>query len=225
MKKNRKIKIALSGDRGLMGKSLKKLIKKDPLKEVVAGANRDSLPDLWDPNKIDAVIDFSLPALFSKTLLWCVQNKKPLVSGTTALTAKQKQQLQKFSKKIPIFYSENMGWGIFLLSKYISQISGDKVSILLEEIHHKGKKDKPSGTALKLKEQVVAPLQKKVKIKSYRRGNEFGTHRIYFKTPEEILLLEHKALSRDVFSKGALKALDHLLTKSKGLYSLSDIYS
>ncbi len=224
MKKNKKIKIALSGDRGRMGKSLKRLIKKDPSKEFVSGANRDRSLDHWDSKKIDAVIDFSLPPLFSKTLLWCVQNKKPFVSGTTGLNSRQKRQLKESSKRIPIFYSENMGWGVFLLTKYISQLSNDNISILVEDIHHKGKKDKPSGTALKLKKHLPSVLQKKIKMKSYRRGCEFGTHRVFIKTPEEILLLEHKALSRDVFSKGALKALDYILKKSKGLYSLSDIY-
>ncbi len=220
----KKIRIALSGDRGRMGKSLKRLLKKDPCKEVVAGANRSRSLELWDAKKIDAVIDFSLPSLFSKSLLWCVQNKKPFVSGTTGLSSKQKNLLKSSSKKIPVFYSENMGWGIFLLTKYISQLSGNKISILLEDRHHKEKKDKPSGTALRLKEHFPPSLKKKVRIKSYRQGSDFGTHRIYLKTPEETLLLEHKALSRDVFSKGAIKALECIFKKSKGLYSTTDIY-
>jgi len=218
------MKIALSGDSGRMGKALKKRIKKDPHKLLVSKMNQNTPLSTWDFKKIDAVIDFSLPLVFSKVLHWCVQYKKPLVSGTTGLSTKQKHEMLKASKTIPIFYSENMSWGIFVLIQCIHQILKDDVSIVLEEVHHKNKKDKPSGTALKLKKQFPKALQKKIQIKSYRKNLELGTHKIYFKTEEESILLEHKALSRDLFAKGALKALEYIVNKRKGLYSVNDIY-
>ena len=96
--------------------------------------------------------------------------------------------------------------------------------LLLEDIHHKNKKDKPSGTALKLQRSFPPFAQKILKIKSVRTGEEFGTHRICFKTAEEEVLLEHKALSRKLFAGGALKALKWLVKKPPGLYCFDDLY-
>lgn len=226
-KSQKKINIALSGDRGRMGQSLKRLIKKDSLKQVVAVANRSTSQKTWEEKQIDIVIDFSLPAMFSQTLNWCIKNKKPLVSGTTGLSQTQKQSLKLAAKKIPVFYAENMSWGIFCLSKCLLGLSGKScspVSVWIEDIHHINKKDKPSGTALKLKKHLPLDLQKIVKIKSERQGKELGTHRLFLKTKKESLMLEHRSMSRDLFSEGALKAAEFTLKKKKGLYSLENIY-
>lgn len=220
----RKIQIALSGDRGRMGKSLKKLIKKSSLMECTAKANRNLSSKNWKADQIDAVIDFSLPQLFTQSLNWCVKNKKAFVSGTTGLSSQQKKALKTASKKIPVFYGENMSGGIFLLSKWAKDLFNEQVQILIEDIHHKNKKDKPSGTALKLKKSLPPFLEKKTKIKSFRKGKEFGTHRLLIKSSEETLLLEHKALNRELFSKGALQALFFILKKSKGYYEPKDLY-
>ena len=96
--------------------------------------------------------------------------------------------------------------------------------IFLQDIHHKNKKDRPSGTALKLKSRFPSALKSKLKIKSQRVGEVFGTHRILIKNLEEEVLLEHKALSRKLFAGGALKALKWLLKKPAGLYSYKDFF-
>ncbi|MCZ0932148.1 MAG: hypothetical protein OXJ52_03235 [Oligoflexia bacterium] len=219
------IRIALSGDRGRMGASLKKLIKKSSFLQVKAIANREHSPKKWKASQIDGVIDFSLPELFSQSLSWAVQHKKAFVSGTTALSMQKKQDLKKASKKIPVFYSENMSPGVFLMSQWIKTLFNPKLQILLEDIHHKDKKDKPSGTALRLKNSLPAFLHKNLKIKSYRRGKEFGSHRFTLKNTEEILILEHRALNRELFSKGALQALLFILNKKRGYYDTNDLYT
>ena len=100
-----------------------------------------------------------------------------------------------------------MSWGIWLIKSWIKKFSDSKIiDISLEDIHHKEKKDKPSGTALRLKMSFPKGVQKKVKISSIRKGREFGTHRIYFKAPEETVLLEHQALNRKLFARSALNA-------------------
>lgn len=218
------IRIALSGDRGRMGKSLKKLIKKSRSMKVTAKANRTNPPENWQASQIDGVIDFSLPDLFIKSLEWSVRNKKPFVSGTTGLSSSQKKALKTAGKTIPVFYGENMSGGIFLLTQWLANLFNEKVQILIEDIHHKGKKDKPSGTALRLGRHLPSFLRKKVKIKSVRKGKEFGTHRILVKGSEEVLLLEHRALNRELFAKGALQALFFILKKKKGYYEPSDLY-
>lgn len=220
----KKLRAAVSG-MGRMGKAVRRLIQKSAAMDMADFAGRSRYPDMWAPPEIDGVIDFSLPPLFSKTLDWCLKNKKPFVSGTTGLSQAQRRRMMAASKQIPVFYAENMSRGIFLLGGWMSSLPRGEERILIEDIHHSGKKDRPSGTALRLKAGFPAPLQKKIRIKSLRRGREFGTHRIFLETPEEVLTLEHKALSRDVFAKGALLALLFLSRgKSAGFYSLNDLY-
>lgn len=224
--KNKKmIRIALSGDRGRMGKSLSKLIKKSSAMKVTAKANRELSPKNWPADQIDGVIDFSLPSLFSQSLAWALKNKKAFVSGTTGLSPRQKQALKKASEQIPVFYGENMSGGIFLICQWMKDLFNEDVQVLIEDIHHKDKKDRPSGTALRLKNSLPDFLQKKAIIKSFRKGREFGRHRLRIKSQEEILVLEHKALNRELFSKGALQALLFILKKKKGYYRVSDLYS
>ena len=220
----KRIRIALSGDRGRMGKSLKRLIEKSKALKVSAKANRDLSPKHWTASQIEGVIDFSLPELFSQSLKWAAQNKKPFVSGTTGLSPSQKKALKRASKKIPVFYGENMSGGVFLLTKWLQDLVHKEVKIVIEDIHHRHKKDKPSGTALKLEKSLPFFLRKKTKIKSLRKGKEFGTHRVLIQSSEEILSLTHQALNRDLFAKGALQALLFLLKKKKGYYEPSDLY-
>lgn len=218
------IHIALSGDRGRMGKSLKKLIRKSAAMKVSAKANRDHSPNTWKPSKIDGIIDFSLPDLFSQSLDWALKHKKAFVSGTTGLSHPQKKALKTAGKTIPVFYGENMSGGVFLLTKWLKSLFNEEVKIIIEDIHHKNKKDKPSGTALKLEKSLPAFLRKRTQIKSIRKGQEFGAHRIVIKSSEEILILTHQALNRELFAKGALQALLFLLKKRKGYYETSDLY-
>ncbi|MCY4321452.1 MAG: hypothetical protein OXC37_03480 [Bdellovibrionaceae bacterium] len=222
--KKKIIHIALSGANGRMGISLQNLIKKSPQLKLTAKAHRKSCFKYWQDKTIDGVIDFSAPSFFNFSLDWAIQYKKAFVSGTTALNSQQKENLKKASKKIPVFYSENMSPGIFLMSQWIHKLFNPELQILLEDIHHKNKKDKPSGTALKLKDNLPAFLHKNLKIKSYRQGKEFGLHRLTIKNKEEVLILEHIALNRDLFSKGALHALIFILGKKKGFYDLSLLY-
>ena len=223
--KKRKISVALSGASGRMGKAVKAVIKKKSsefsLKHITSPLQK---LENWDKKNITGVIDFSSPELFVLALKWSVLNKKPFVSGTTALSASNKKLLKVASKKIPVFYEENMSWGIWQMKKWISSVSDQDYKILLEDIHHKNKKDKPSGTALKLQRHFPSFAQKKLKVKSVRKGKEFGTHRIYFKNSQEQVLIEHKALDRQLFAEGALKALQWLVRKPSGLYSFEDLY-
>ena len=200
-----------------MGKSLKGLIKKSSSLKVTARANRDTSPKNWKASEIDGVVDFSLPALFSQSLNWAVQNKKPFVSGTTGLNPSQKKALKKAGKVIPVFYSENMSGGIFLFTQWLKNLFNEETKVLIEDIHHKKKKDKPSGTALRLKNHFPDFLKEKVKIKSVRKGKEFGTHRIFIKSSEEILLLEHQALNRELFCQGSFAGFAFYFKKEKGL--------
>ena len=219
------MKVALSGSTGRMGQALQELIKNTKGFKVTEEAHGGCSPSSWDPKNLEGVIDFSLPPLFSETLSWCVTYKKPLVSGTTGLTAKQKKNLEQAARKIPICYATNMSWGVWLVKNWIKTLSPpSSFQIVLEDIHHKNKKDQPSGTALSLKSSFSPSLKRKVKVISERRGREFGTHRIILRGEEEEILLQHKAFNRQVFAKGALRALKWLKGRPPGLYSIDPIY-
>ena len=225
MQRKKKVYLALSGASGRMGKAIKQVIK-EKRSGFILSAETPSVENLqqWSNKKIDGVIDFSVPELFSLTLKWCVKNKKPFVSGTTALSVAQKRNLKKAARHIPVFYEENMSWGIWFIKQAIRNFSEDSVDLLLKDIHHKNKKDKPSGTALKLKSTLPVFAQKKLQIESIRKGRVFGTHRFYFKGMEEQVLFEHKALDRKLFARGSLKALRWLIPQSPGIYSYDDMY-
>jgi len=222
----KKLSIALSGASGRMGQAVRDLIAKKNSGFCLIGKTPPLINiNKWDKKQIEVVIDFSSPELFENTLAWSVKNKVPLVSGTTALSPLQKRKIKRATQKIPVFYEENMSWGIWQIKQWIKNTSNEDYKILMEDIHHKNKKDKPSGTALKLEKNFPHFLRKKLKIKSIRKGDVFGTHKIFFKSAHEVVSLEHKALSRHLFASGALKAASWVRKKPPGLYSFEDIFT
>ena len=265
------MKIALSGASGRMGAALQALIKNRPGTAVSAAANRFHSLSEWKPLKIDGVIDFSLPPLFREAACWCEKHGKPFVSGTTGLALSDRDLLKRISRTVPVFYGENMSWGVFQTGRWISALpeplaeppaigegsasgsASDSASgsgkegagkaaaapasektapvatvpitaVLLKDIHHKGKKDSPSGTALRLLNLFPPGLRKLVKIQSVREGETFGTHRIEIQAAGEKLILEHQALSREVFAEGALTALSWLAERPPGFYTPENLY-
>ena len=238
LRKTKVIPIALSGASGRMGGAVQSLIRRKtsgfsliekwPSKEgaghlLEAQEIRQAL-SCWKAQKIQGVVDFSMPVLFQETLKWCVAHKKPFVSGTTGLTPAQKRALKLAGRKIPVFYEENMSWGIYQIKKWLESLSKTPYKIVLTDIHHKHKKDRPSGTALKLRQYFPKWANENLKIKSVRQGDVFGTHTLVFKGKEEWVTLEHRALSRKLFAGGALKALRWLVQQPPGLYSFEDLY-
>ena len=105
----------------------------------------------------------------------------------------------------------------------LKMIPKEGFELFLEEIHHKNKKDSPSGTALRLKNHLSPHLQEKLKVASFREGEELGTHRLILSGKDEKLIIEHQALSRRVFAFGAFQSLSWLLKKPPGLYFSKEI--
>ena len=178
-----------------------------------------------EPSKFDAVIDFSLPALTDDVIAWCVANKKPLVSGVTGISAAQKAKFTQAASAVPMLWAPNMSLGVAVLSRMLAELKNLKgFEFQIEELHHKQKKDKPSGTALFLQEKLETAIGKKVPDPlAIRGGGIFGIHRIWAMGEEETLTLEHNAMNRRVFARGALKATQWLVTQKPGLYSLNDV--
>lgn len=188
------------------------------------------------------VIDFSSPSLTHELLTHAMLSQKPLVIGTTGLDDSTLDLIHKASLKMPILYSTNMSEGIAILNKVVSMLS-EKLSdydIEIFEIHHRYKKDSPSGTALTLAESAANARglgknnfitnRNKVRdkndigISSLRGGDIAGRHTVGFYQDGEFLELTHNANSRAIFAKGALRAAQWLVNQENGLYSMQDIF-
>lgn len=177
------------------------------------------------PADIDVVIDFSLPDLTSHVIAWCERNNKALVSGVTGISAKHKSEMEAAAKKISILWAPNMSLGVAVLARMLSQLQHlEDFEFQIEELHHKHKKDRPSGTALflqeKLKEAVSSQVPEPLAI---RGGGIFGIHRVWAMGEEETITLEHTAMNRRVFARGALRAARWIFGKAPGLYRIDNV--
>lgn len=213
----RKIKYGLVGASGKMGKEIEDVFSE-------AGHNCVFKFDVDGEQKIDTpelLIDFSLPDVLSKTIEYIKTFNVPLIIGTTGLTQNQLENLKVISEKIPVVQSYNFSIGIQLLLRMIDAIKKDvnEWDIEIEETHHRFKKDKPSGTAIMIKNTI----EKEIPISSLRLGNIPGIHTVQFGSLGEILKIEHQALSRRTFADGVLKSAYFIIQKQNGLYSFKDV--
>jgi len=182
-----------------------------------------------DLNDISAVIDFSSPEGLKACISSCIENKLPLISGTTGLTDDHFKLVSSAKKSIPILLSSNMSIGIANLKssieEYLSSICiPSKCKII--EIHHNKKKDAPSGTAIEIQKFIENLPESKVvssiNIESLRIGNIYGIHRIAFENAEGKTTFQHVANSRNIFAIGALQAARWIKSKEVGEYSFAD---
>jgi len=150
--------------------------------------------------------------------------KIPLVSGTTGLTAAQQKKFFLLGQKLPLLWAPNMSLGMAYFKKMIRSMGPAEHEVLIEEIHHKHKKDKPSGTAIELESVLKASGFKNIlPTVSIRGGSALGTHRVYSFLEDEQITIEHVAQSRTVFAKGALFAAQWLVKQSPGVYTMDDL--
>tara|TARA_Y100000590_G_scaffold49550_1_gene52379 strand:- start:55 stop:834 length:780 start_codon:yes stop_codon:yes gene_type:complete len=194
----------------------------------------------------DIIIDFTVPKCTLEVLKIASKLKKRVVIGTTGFSKKEENLIKKYSKKIPILRAGNMSLGINLLM-YLTEIAskslGDNFQSKIFEIHHKHKKDHPSGTALMLGKGIAVgknkdfyklmgkkyfnkksfPYGKKINFNSLRKGEVVGEHEITFSSGKEIITLNHEAFDRALYSEGAFTAAKWLMNKKPGLYSMRDV--
>jgi 4-hydroxy-tetrahydrodipicolinate reductase len=195
-------------------------------------------------NGCDIVIDFSLPEACEALLEAAIKTPKPLVIGTTGLSTHQLNLLKEASENMPVLYATNMSLGVALLNKLVYQAAAalDGFDIEIVEMHHKHKKDAPSGTALTLGESAAEGrgldldkvrvsgrdgnigerTEDEIAVMAIRGGDIVGRHTVGFYNDGEFIELNHTATSRNTFSKGAIRAGAWLADKEPGLYSISD---
>ena len=196
--------------------------------------------------KVNLIIDFTIPKCTFQVLKIASKLKKRVVIGTTGFTKNEEKLIKKFSKKIPILKAGNMSLGINLLM-YLTEIAssslGKKFLSKIFEVHHRHKKDYPSGTALMLGKGIALgknknfynllgkkylnkktfPYGNKINFNSVRKGKIIGEHEVKFSSGKEIITLNHEAFDRALYSEGALSAAKWLMTKKPGLYSMRDL--
>ena len=253
----KKINLAITGCMGRMGQQLIKSSLKDKAfklmtlteNKLINKKIRNIRPDLNNESafkKADIIIDFTVPKCTFEILKIASKLKKKVVIGTTGFTTKEESLIKKFSKKIPILKAGNMSLGINLLI-YLTELASKSLSnnflSKVCEVHHKYKKDYPSGTALMLGKGISKgknknlynlmgkkflnkksfPYGRKINFNSLRKGEVIGEHEVKFSSGKEIITLNHEAFNRDLYSEGALMAAKWLMSKRPGLYSMRNI--
>ena len=253
----KKINLAITGCMGRMGQQIIKSAKSDKSFKIVTLTEnklvnkkiyglKPTLNTEEAIKKANLIIDFTVPKCTFEILRISSKLKKKVIIGTTGFTKKEEDLIKKYSKRIPILKAGNMSLGINLLI-YLTEIAskslGDKFLSKVFEVHHKHKKDNPSGTALMLGEGIaigkkkdfynligkrylnkkVFPYGKRINFNSIRKGEVIGEHEVSFSSGKEIITLNHEAFDRALYSEGALAAAKWLNKKRPGLYSMRDL--
>ena len=253
----KKINLAITGCLGRMGQQLIKSSKNNKDFKIVAlteskivskkiSGVKLKLNTVDAFKKANVIVDFTVPKCTLQVLKIASKLKKRVVIGTTGFSKREESLIKKFSKNIPILKAGNMSLGVNLLI-YLTEIASKSLSnnflTKVYEVHHKYKKDHPSGTALMLGRGIADgknknfynligkkylnkknfPYGKKINFNSIRKGNVIGEHEVNFSSGKEIVTLNHKSFDRALYSEGALSASKWLMKKKPGLYSMRDL--
>jgi 4-hydroxy-tetrahydrodipicolinate reductase len=221
------VRVLLIGAAGRMGKTIVDLAKPDREIDIVAQCDLgDSIESAVQD--CDVAIDFSHADAITEICRAALHCNKPLVIGTTGHSPAQRRTIQDTARSLPIVFASNFSIGVnvlFWLTRKAAKRFGDDFSAEIVEAHHKTKRDAPSGTAKTLAELLKAARQteNEIPIQSIREGDVVGEHAVIFSGPGERLELRHRAGSREIFARGALRAAKWIVGRPPGLYSMQDV--
>ena len=219
------VRAALIGSRGRMGQTILDLAKNDSKIDIVAQCDiSDTIGQVF--KNCDVAIDFSNSSAIDEICSAALQHRKALVIGTTGHSPEQRKIIENATKSLPIVFASNFSVGVnalFALTRRAAEILRSEFEPEIVETHHKMKKDAPSGTAKTLGEILKEALKTDVRIESIREGEVVGEHTVNFVGPGERLELTHRAGSREIFARGALRAAQWIVGKPTGLYSMQDV--
>ena len=253
----KKINLAITGCLGRMGQQLIKSTKKNSRFKLVSiteskVAKRKisgiypTTNNLEAFKKANVIIDFTSPKCTLEVLKIASKLKKKVIIGTTGFSSKQENLIKKYSRKVPILKAGNMSLGVNLLM-YLTEIAskslGKKFLSKVYEVHHKHKKDYPSGTALMLGNGIAIgkgkklgqligkkylnkkdfPYSNKINFNSLRKGEVIGEHEVRFSSGKETITLNHESFDRALYSEGALVAAIWIMKKRSGFFSMRDL--
>ena len=246
------IKVILNGSCGKMGRMITECSNQFPNLEIVGGIDKfpteAPYPIFTSPEEVnieyDVLLDFSRADALKSLLSLTEKTNKPLVICSTGFTAEDLELIEEKSKTLPLFRSANMSLGINLINSLLKKVAPllyGNYDIEIVEKHHNQKVDSPSGTALLLADTIKDSLSEEtvyvngreghkkretneIGIHAVRGGSIVGDHDVIFAGTGEVIELTHKAISRDVFAIGALKACEYMATVTDaGLYNMDDV--
>ncbi len=241
------LNVLVTGFRGRMGQSVATAISEDAEVRVAAGIDLgDSLEEALSKSEI--VIDFTLPTFTDELIEECVSKEVPVVMGTTGHDDRQLDLIRRASEVIPIVHAPNFSVGVntlFWLTRRTAEILGEDFDLEVVEMHHRAKRDSPSGTARRLAEilaevrelsydhdcrhgrfgDVGARTPTEIGVHAIRGGDVVGDHTVIYAGNGERVELTHKASSRLTFAKGAVRAAKWIQAKElkKGLFDMQDV--
>ena len=240
------VSVVLCGGKGRMGQAITACAAREPDRYRIAGQlERDkNSADTLAVGEI--VIDFSSAPALDVLLAGCRQRRCPLVIGTTGHTAEQRAAIHGAARDIPIVFAANYSVGVnalFWLTRQAARILGPDFDLEIVEVHHRLKKDAPSGTARRLAELLAdargldygaaarhgrkgivgARGEREIGVHAVRGGDVVGEHTVLFADAGERLELTHRASSRETFALGALRAAAWLRGQPPGLYDMEDV--
>ena len=238
------VRVLLVGAKGRMGQAIAAAAE---AVDVVITAGLDQGDDLTkEIDGCDVVVDFSHPNASSELSRACGEVRKPAVIGTTGHSKEERAAIEELARSVPVVLSPNFSVGVnalFWLTRKAAEMLGADFDLEITEIHHRLKKDAPSGTAKKLAEILCEVRQldygknvrhgregligerpaNEIGVHSIRGGDVVGDHTVTFAGAGERLELSHKAASRETFALGALRAARWIVGKPPGLYSMEDV--
>ncbi|MBG89392.1 MAG: 4-hydroxy-tetrahydrodipicolinate reductase [Verrucomicrobiales bacterium] len=238
------MKLVINGSRGRMGQALISCAAEMDGIEVVAEVDMGGdLPSVID--SCDAVIDFSFHEVTLPTAKLCAERGKPVVIGTTGHVDSVREEITSHSKSVPMVWASNFSTGVntlFWLTRKAAEVLSDGFDLEVVEMHHRMKRDAPSGTAATLleilrdvrnqpkesvkhgREGIVgARTDEEIGMHTLRGGDVVGDHTVMFAANGERFELSHKASSRNTFANGALRAAKWAVLQSPGLYDMQDV--
>ena len=238
-------KVIINGSKGRMGHALSTCAERMSGIKVVAQVDQDEdirplLPEC------DVVIDFSFHAATAALAAYCAKHQKALIIGTTGHTEAEKAQITTCNTTIPMVWASNYSTGVntlFWLTRKAVEILGPNFDLEVVEMHHRHKKDAPSGTATTLLEILASARKLQLKqalrhgregivgertsseigIHAVRGGDVVGDHTVIFAADGERVELTHKASSRETFANGALRAAIWVVKQKPGIYDMQDV--
>jgi 4-hydroxy-tetrahydrodipicolinate reductase len=238
-------KVIITGSKGRMGQALIACAGRIP--EIQVTGQIDEGDDLGQViGQGDVVIDFSFHSVTASVAELCARHKKALVIGTTGHSEEEKKNISQRKAEIPMVWSSNYSTGVntlFWLTRKAAEILGPGFDLEVVEMHHRLKKDAPSGTATTLLE-ILGDVRKvqlskglrhgregitgertsaEIGIHAIRGGDVVGDHTVIFAANGERVELTHKASSRETFANGALRAAQWVVRQKPGLYTMQDV--
>ncbi len=262
------LRVAVPGAAGKMGRTILRVLAETPEAELAAAIERPGHPDLGQdagvlaglvPSGVllthsldeaielaDVIIDFTAPAATAWTATRAAEAEVGLVIGTTGLGDAERRAVEKAAEQVPVVMSPNMSVGVnvlFGLLDTAARALGDTYDVELTEIHHRQKRDAPSGTAVRMAEILAEALgrdlarvgcygrqghtgarpSEQIGVMTLRGGDVVGEHTAHFLGLGERLEITHRASSRDTFARGAVRAALWLGDRDPGLYDMQDV--